>query len=169
MFEQNRPYRIRFQLPEGSRGKIDRIRNIEFNADGIYIFEGMLPEYEAVKKFLRGYGVEPMDVPDLATKVERPAPQGIGKIKLANVQGTRDDLDDLSEFKGSTTDGTPSRPASEGNRQPPASQRSGSEGAAGVRHGSGAGPASGPTSGSVPTGQDGVGAEAEVSAEGFQF
>ena len=169
MFETNRPYRIRFALPESSRGKVDRIRNIEFNGDGIYVFEGMLPEYEAVRKFLKNYGVEPMDVPDLSTKVERPAPQGIGKIKLANVAGAKDDLDDLSDLKGQATNVAPSRPASEGNRQPPARQAPGSEGTAGVRHGSGADTASGPASGPVPTGQDSVGSEAEVSPEDFQF
>ena len=169
MFEQNRPYRIRFALPANSRGKIDRIRNIEFNADGIYVFEGMIPEYEAVRKFLKNYGVEPMDVPDLTTKVERPAPQGIGKVKLANVAGVKDDLDDLSDLKGPIINVPPARPASEGNRQPPVREAAGTGGTEGVRHGSGADQASGSTSGALSPGENSVGSEVEVSAEDFQF
>ena len=170
MFEQNRPYRIRFALPEASRGKIDKIRNIEFNADGIYIFEGMLPEYEAVRKFLKNYGIEPMDVPDLSTKVERPAPQGIGKIKLASIQGVKDDLDDLSDLKGPAPNVASSRPAPQGDRQPPSGDGARASATEGVRHGSGAGQASGPAERVVPTAPNGVGSEAEVVRdEDFEF
>ena len=168
MFAENRPYRIRFRLPENQRGKVTAIRNINFDMDGVYVFEGMLPEYEAVRKFLERHGVEPIERPDTATRVERPVPQGIGKTKVAIINGGKDDLDDLSDLKARPDVSAPSS-APEGNRQSPARPVAGSGGTAGVRHGQGAGPAQAPAAGALSATADGVGAEAEVSDADFDF
>lgn len=168
MFEQTRAYRIRFQLPENQRGKVREIRTIDFDEDGIHVFEGTLEDYESRRRYLKNFGVLPLETPDVTIPKDRPIPRGVGKQKVANILGAKDDLNDVSEFKAKP-DGAPVNPAPEGDRKPPADPGKGASGSADLRHGVGADNAPASATGPVPESGNDVGSEAEVNDADFDF
>ena len=169
MFEQTKAFRIRFQLPEAQIGKTFHIRTIQFNDEGIHLFEGTLEDYNARKRYLKAFGVFPLEEPDIRTAKARPIPRGIGKVKVASVAGARDDLDDLSEFKVQAN-GAPNGPPTTGNRQPAPNPGTGASAAADLRHGVGANDVAGATPRPSTSPNNGLGSEDQVAdLDGFSI